>query len=152
METLGYTPPEESSEVKSEKAKELHTPYYEVTLAAFSKEFPEQKAGLETVLDEIDNQGIENFASFKSKDITGVSFSYTKLSITPELISRLAKNSASIENLSVENNSKGKAIVADEESQTEENSVSAKNQDYFIFSGSAFPPDGHAFTPEDVEF
>jgi hypothetical protein len=146
MEQLGYTPPEEVSkfETETKETQELHTPFYKVTLDAFKKEFPEKKREMEIVLNEIDRQGIENFASYKSKNMPGVSFSYTKLEITPELISKISGESAAAENIS------NKIDGVDEHENDGEKNLGAKKQDYFLFAGATFPPDGHAFTPEDM--
>lgn len=148
MKELGYTPPEEVSkfETETKEPQELHTPFYKVTLDAFEKEFPEKRPELEVVLDEIDKQGIENFASYKSTEMPGVSFSFTKLTVTPEIISKLSGEEVQYKNSEgvIEGD-----IINDHEGAGEEN-LRAKKHDYFIFAGAAFPPDGHAFTPEDI--
>lgn len=145
MKEFGYTPPEEDAKFETEanKSPELHTPYYSVTLEAFSKEFPEQRAELKTVLDEIDKQGLENFASYKSEEMQGVSFSYTKLAVTPELIKRLSLPE-------VQNGQQVAGEIAKEDESTDEEKISAKRQDYFLFTSFGLPPDGHAFVAGDI--
>jgi hypothetical protein len=149
MERLRYIPPEEEVkfEIETNESKELHTPYYGVTLEAFSKEFPEQRAEMKTVLDEIDKQSIENFAAYKSEAMEGVSFSYTKLSITPEIMSRLSQKSDPAEHLGANNFSDE---MAREEEANGEEETAAKRQDYFLFCAFGLPPDGTAFTAGDI--
>lgn len=126
---------------KSQEKPKLHTPYYEVTLKEFAEAHPEKADAMKTVLDEIDEQGIKNFSIFRSEAMPGVAFSHTKLTVTPELIERLSKNSAVAEMEQTEKK---------EEDEGKEEKTDAKRQDYFLFTSFSPPPDGHAFTPQDV--
>src|SRR3989344_9241456 len=76
-----------------EEAGEFRTPFCNVTLKEFVKSYPEQREALRTVLKEIDTQAIKNFGIFHSKESPDVSFSYSKLTVTPEIIRRLAAQS-----------------------------------------------------------
>ncbi|MDP2668449.1 MAG: hypothetical protein Q8P07_01265 [bacterium] len=126
---------------ESQEKPGLHTPYYEVTLKEFAEAHPEKAEAMKTVLDEIDEQGIKNFDVFRSETMPGVAFSHTKLTVTPELINKLSKNYAVTETgpEAKEDNAEGR-----------EEKTDAKRQDYFLFTAFAPPPDGHAFTVEDM--
>lgn len=127
----------------------LKTPFHTPTLNAFSKEFPGKREALEGVLNEIDRQAMGNFDVFRSKEYPGVSFSFTTLRITPDVLARLrvgvhvtAGGPSAPEEASVDENGKD---VSDKEIHT-----GAQQQDFFLFSAFDFPPGGHAFASEDM--
>lgn len=124
-----------------ERRKEygLVTPFHAATLQAFAKEMPEKAAELDAVLSEIDRQAVENFGVYESETKPGVSFSYSKLSISPEIIRHFASSFGGQQEADV-------ALPEEVEKDNEE----AKRQDYFLFSAFAPPPDGNAFTAQDV--
>ncbi|OGF81078.1 hypothetical protein A2930_00715 [Candidatus Giovannonibacteria bacterium RIFCSPLOWO2_01_FULL_45_34] len=126
---------------ESQEKPKLHTPYYEVTLKEFAEAHPEKAEAMKTVLDEIDKQGIKNFDVFRSEAMPGVAFSHTKLTITPELINKLSKNS---------NVAETEPQAKEDDVEGKEEKTDAKRQDYFLFTAFAPPPDGHAFTVQDV--
>lgn len=121
---------------------EIRTPFHTATLNAFTKEFPKHAEQLDRVLSEIDRQAVDNFSVFESKSGPGMAFSYTTLSLTPDLIKQLGKMEASSENLHEK----------DSQEQTEgtEKDIDAERQDYFLFTAFSPPPGGSAFTVQDV--
>ena len=124
-----------------EQKEKFHTPFYAPTLEAFAKEIPEKEKSLEKVLNEIDTQAIGNFAVYKSETMPDVSFSYTKLTITPETIERLRGR--------IPSESEG-MIPEKEIGEEGEEKTNAGKQHYFLFTAFSPPPGGNAFTVEDV--
>lgn len=141
---------EKNKEV-SEKSSDFHTPYFEVTLKEAGEALPEKKKELQTVLQEIDTQGLENFAVFQSKAFPGVAFSYTKLTVTPEIIRDLSTTSLSGEaDPSIRTPDDAAATISEENTEGVEEGKSARRHDYFLFTAFAPPPDGHALTVQDM--
>ncbi len=135
--------PKQSPE-KEESGKEdvIRTPFHTATLQAFAKELPEKATELEAVLTEIDRQAVENFSVYESEAIPGVSFSYSKLAITPEIVQRFA---TTFKNTSASSETVEEQLPEDTDKQSD-----AKQQDYFLFTGFNPPPGGNAFTVQDV--
>src|SRR3989338_604056 len=137
---------------RAREGEEFETPFHGPTLEAFSKEFPEKKDALDAALTEFDAQSIKNFDVYHSKKFEGVAFSFTKLKITPDVIKRLSAKRGSPQEIGSGEISDGDLIVGNdrEEASGTEVHTGAKQQDFFLFTGFAPPPDGHAFTAEDV--
>lgn len=129
----------------------LKSPFHTPTLEAFAKAFPERKESLEGVLNEIDRQSIGNFDVFqsKSKEYPGVSFSFTTLKITPDVIARLRRSMP----VSAAKHSAQEEVSVDEVADGvsgRQISTGKRQQDFFLFSAFDFPPGGHAFASEDM--
>lgn len=120
MSELGEISSTEGSRV------DLCTPYSIVTTESFSEKFPERKPLIRTVLKELDRQMIENFKQFKSEKLP-VTFAYTKVAITPQLLERLGSPS-----------------------KVDHKDSSNEWKDYFLFSAMGLPPEGSPFTVQDV--
>ena len=101
------------------------------------------------MLREIDTQGVENFASFRSEKFPGVAFSYTKFTVTPELIQELSTQKVR-EGIPQEHRVKSGENAMPEKTEGKEDRMEAKRHDYFLFTAFSPPPDGHAFTVQDV--
>jgi|SRR3989344_2195063 len=127
-----------------EEVGEFRTPFCNVTLKEFVKSYPEQREALRTVLKEIDTQAIENFDVFHSKEFPDVSFSYSRLTVTPEIVKKLAtQNSPDTVPAPTD-------AETDEKVEGKEEGLNAKRHDYFLFAALVLPPDGHAFTAQDL--
>lgn len=132
-----------------EKQNEFKTPYCNVTLKEFAKSHPEQRQAFKTVLGVIDAEGIKSFDVFKSKKFPGVAFSFTKHSITPALIEKLATRNNPQESSSMDTAASTEAAIG-ENSVGKEEELNSKKHHYYLFAGFAPPPDGNAFTAYDV--
>lgn len=71
---------------------ELVAPYVDTMGKEAKAKIPGHEASINTIFSEINKQAIENFGIFNSQDFPGVSFTTTKLSITPELLGKLSKS------------------------------------------------------------
>ncbi|NCN45028.1 MAG: hypothetical protein COU63_00430 [Candidatus Pacebacteria bacterium CG10_big_fil_rev_8_21_14_0_10_36_11] len=117
---------------------EVHSPYYHGALDLLNAELqnhPSSEKNQETakdILDNIDQQGIENFSVFKSKEFPGVNLPYVKISLET-LIDEIAP-------------------TLEQEEPTEKNDLSNEKAIYVISSGFAYPPAGHPFTPWDIAY
>lgn len=84
---------------RAEKPPEIDTTnipdYYNNTLyqnaIEMRRRHPEIGDSFDIVLSEIDKQSVENFGVFESKLFPGTAFTVTKLTLTPELIQRIAQ-------------------------------------------------------------
>jgi|SRR3989344_966058 len=126
-----------------EEKQEFQTPFCNVTLKEFTEAHPEKREAMRTVLKDIDAQAMDNFEIFNSERFPGVSFSFSKLTVSSEIIERLAaqKNTGTPPDQKDENA---------EIEEGKEEGVGAKRHDYFLFTAFAPPPDGHALTVQDV--
>lgn len=97
--------------------------------------------GLRAAFAEIDNQVVENFGVFESRDSQGVGISYSRLRITPDVVKRIKAAKA------------GQTEKPDDKSQSVSEDKDQKplrrNQVYFIFTPFGLPPDASAFTVQD---
>ena len=106
------------------------------------QEKPEIIDGLRVALSEIDKQMIENFGVFESTVHPGVCFSYSKLSITQEVVKKIAETTSTEEII-------GKKASRQEEEHKDSKQM-RKNQVYFLFTAFGPPPEASAFTVQDV--
>lgn len=138
----------EATEVAANQVKEgsFRAPYCNAIFEEFSKKVPEKKDALATVFGEFDKQAVGNFGSFESTIHTGVMFSFTKVSVTPELIKRLSDSSSGT---SIVDNQSAANIEQPEEEGREEG-VDASRQNYYLFTAFGVPPGSNAFTVSDI--
>ncbi|OGE38398.1 hypothetical protein A3B45_00825 [Candidatus Daviesbacteria bacterium RIFCSPLOWO2_01_FULL_39_12] len=126
----------------------FHSSGYIGILKEFGEKVPEKTAVLQIAFDEFDRQAIKNFESYGSSIYPGVAFSFTKVSITPELIRKMSAHVSEMK-LSVE---QLETPVDDEFEKEEghEEKTTVSRQDFFLFTAFGIPPGSNAFTVEDV--
>lgn len=127
----------ESAEVRQEPQirSTFRVPYCEVTWQDYSRTTPESKEGMKVVLAEIDRQCIDNFTLFKSQQFPGVELSVVKLSPTKELVVAIV----------------GVQGTANDSEEPEKPLTTSKlNEQWFLFSAFAQPPDGNAYGSLDM--
>ncbi|OGG79753.1 hypothetical protein A3A39_04505 [Candidatus Kaiserbacteria bacterium RIFCSPLOWO2_01_FULL_54_13] len=127
----------------AEKPGEFRTPFCNAIFKEFIAQYPEKTEAIKTIFKEIDAQAIDNLDVFRSTRFPGVSFSYSKLTVTPALIEKLG---------SLQFSETPTAAISETPEKTEgaEADPNAKRHDYFLFTAMNLPPGGHAFTAQDV--
>ncbi len=110
---------------------ELKTPYSIAYMEKMKQKFPENTEGMRLILEEIDKQCIDSFQLFNSKKFPGTEISFIKLSVTPDLVRKIASSGNSAQNTSYD---------------IEE----TRSEAAFLFTAMGMPPDGNAFTAEDM--
>lgn len=128
----GIPIPKESQTTNS---PEFKTPYCQVTFAECLKNIPEHSDSMKIVLEEIDRQAAENFQLFESKKFPETKFSYIPLRVTPEVVSRIAQNQ--------------NPDTTDEQALVD-SEPDSKNEAWFIFTAFGKPPDGNAYSAQDI--
>jgi hypothetical protein len=101
------------------------------------KEIPGNEKGMKIILEDIDSQAVDNFGLFKPEKYPGTEISYVKLSVTPDLVKKIATSGISSEN--------GSATSAETPEDPDK-----KNEVAFLFTAMGKPPDGNAFSAEDM--
>lgn len=132
----------ESAEFSQElQAKEsgvktsFRVPYCEATWQDIQKTIPGAKAEMAMVLSELDRQCVENFSLFSSQQFPGVELSVVKLTPPKELVEKIS----------------GILIPEDVSKESEKPLSSSKvNEQWFLFSAFAKPPDGNAYGSLDM--
>lgn len=112
----------------------FRVPYCEATLQDFGRTTPDSREGMRVVLGEIDRQCVDNFSLFKSQRFPGVELSVVKLSPTKELVEAIA----------------GTQTPANDLQESKPLTTSKLNEQWFLFSAFAKPPDGNAFGSLDM--
>ncbi|MDO8486775.1 MAG: hypothetical protein Q7S45_00565 [Candidatus Curtissbacteria bacterium] len=102
-----------------------------MTLREINKQKPEIAPDMQTILEEIERQSIDNFAIYESKEFPGVAFSYTKLTVTPEIVKKIAGENYRLPD-------------SNPQDQNPENRV------IFEFGVFTPPPNGHALSLLDM--
>lgn len=126
----------------------LHSPYYTAILKEFGKKVPERREALKIVFGAFDSQMFANFDSYESEKYPGVAFSFSKVSVSPNLIRKL-----SAQTYGIVNTTEQLEALKEDESETEvgqEERTVAKRQDFFLFAAMGRPPGSNVFTVEDV--
>lgn len=125
----------ETQEAPKAAPVELKTPYCNVFMELAKKEIPQNADSMRIILEDVDRQAVDNFNLFKSEKFPGTEISFIKLSVTPDLIRRIART-GQVHNANVNS-----------ENGTE---IAAKNEVAFLFTAIGMPPDGNAFTAQDM--
>lgn len=126
----------ETEQLISEKKSESpipRAPYSEVYEAEFLERYPEEKASVDIIFRELDEQIVDTYESYHSETFPGVSFSHIKLNVTPELIKKLRSTNPD-------------AIPLPETTKPQQ----SKDQKWFLFTAFSPPPDGDALTVGDL--
>ncbi len=103
----------------------LRSPYFWAALNEMKKKHPEQVDTVRGILEKTDQQGVDNLAIFHPHNDPNLSFPYTKVSVN-EITAR-------------------KGVDQD-------SSAPKPKLIYMIFTGFAYPPAGHPFTPWDIVY
>ena len=127
----------EGAEIRSEPLEKpaFRAPYCEATWQDIQKTIPGAKPEMAMVLSDLDRQCVENFSLFRSERFPGVELSVVKLTPTKELVGKIA----------------GISIPEDASDESDNPLSSSKvNEQWFLFSAFAKPPDGNAFGSLDI--
>ncbi len=116
---------------------ELKSPYAIAFMERAQRKIPENVGGMNVILEDIDRQAVENFGLFKPEKFPGTEISYVKLSVTPDLVRKIAATGETKQD---------QPPVEKEETDEGE----AKNEVAFLFTAMGKPPDGNAYTAEDM--
>lgn len=119
----GIMPPEISK-------PDLRTPYCVAMMEKAEKKIPDVKQEMKIILGEIDRQAVDNFGLFKPVQFPGTEISYIKLTVGADLIHKIAG--------------------AESELPIDQEGASGKNEIAFLFTAMGKPPDGNAFTAQDM--
>ena len=126
-----------------ENQNEFQTPFCNAILKEFTKQYPEKREAIKTVLKEIDAQAIHNIDVFQSTKFPGVRFSHSKLTVTQEFVEKLGS-------FQFPNTPPSASPEATGRGEETEGEPRAKRHDYFLFTAMNPPPGGHALTVQDV--
>lgn len=112
----------------------IRSPYSEVYEQEFLKAHPEEEAAADVIFEDLDNQILNSYESYRSEAYPGVAFSHTALRVTPELIKKI------------------RATDPDSTPLPEVNlkPSTSKDQKWFLFTAFSLPPGGDALTVGDL--
>ncbi len=149
--------PQSSPEMNTVEAgdrvsEDLHSPFGIVTAEKFSayscKEGnvrnPEQVEMMQRALQYIEREAVKNFSIFESTLYPRVAFSNTTLTISPETVTEI------LGAVSDQPLRKADSDHVESVSIPEVEHVEPKRITYALFTAFGLPPDGHAFTVQDV--
>lgn len=113
------------------KEGQLPSPYFEAAIKEVRKKSPKNEQVIRTILEDVDRQGVDNFAQFKSEKYKGVAISYTRVSVTDFVKHAFPQQFEQVQPVQDQISPREKIINV-------------------VFMGFVYPPGGSPFTAWDI--
>lgn len=104
-------------------------PNCDMTFKEIQRNKPEISEEMQLILEEVEKQALENFSIYQSKAYPSVAFSFTKISVTPEIVKKIAQANPQSELANID---------------TDKITYSSQTRLNVGFGPFAPPPEGHA--------
>lgn len=140
IENASLSQKEPLGEIQPKPLPDFKIPICYMTYREITKQKPEIAKEMKIVLDFIDEKSVDNFNIHHSRIFPGVAFSYTVISVTPELISKLTGQNYNL----VKNTNQSADTLA------QNNDKKPENRKIFIYTPFAPPPDGNGLSGLDA--
>lgn len=91
VESQEGSPRLDPTETLTRPQPNFRIPTCDMTFKEIQRNKPEISGQMQIILEEVERQALENFTIYKSETYPGVSFSYTRILVTPEIVKKIAQ-------------------------------------------------------------